>query len=126
MFTALRFAYERLAPNVTNIGLADAGGNIYCAINPVQGNANISNHSDFQTSLKILDIALGVYTPSQTSGSPYIEIAYPVLSFNGDVQTVIFATLGTEWLENGRAKLHYQKMQPFLCFPQREKFFIEG
>jgi PAS domain S-box-containing protein len=98
VFTDLRFAYERLAPQVTNLGLADVHGNIYCAINPVQDDRNIAGQPDFQAALKTIDLSLGIYTRNSDSGSPWMRISYPVLSFNGDVQTVIFLTIDTSWL----------------------------
>src|SRR5574339_913154 len=42
VFNDLRLAYERLAPDATNIGLSDGRGNIYCAVNPVVGESNIA------------------------------------------------------------------------------------
>ena len=100
VFTSLRFAYERLAPEATNLGLADAKGNIYCAINPVRGGNNISTQVDFQTALQNLDLAAGVYMANPSDGTPVVNVSYPVLSFDGKVQTVIFASFGTAWLVN--------------------------
>src|SRR5512134_456499 len=43
VFNDLRLAYERLAPEATNIGLSDAKGDIYCAVNAVVGERNIAD-----------------------------------------------------------------------------------
>ena len=98
--TALRFAFERLAPDAVNVGLADADGNIYCAVNPVQGERNLADRAEFQAAVRSLDMAVGAYVANSHTGTPQVTIAYPVLSFDGRVQTVIFATVSANWLEN--------------------------
>lgn len=100
IFTNLRFAFERLAPDAVNMGLADAQGNIFCAINPVKGSTNISDQPDFQAAVNTLDMAAGVYRLNPNSRTPSVSISYPVLSFNGEVQTVIFAIFELHWLNN--------------------------
>ena len=104
VFTSLRFAYERLAPNITNLGLAEANGNIYCAINPVQGGKNLARQTDFVAALESLDLSLGLYNSNPVTGSPLVSLSYPILSFDGQVQTIIFATLDTRWLETWQGK----------------------
>ena len=52
VFTALRFAYERLAPETTNLGLADTQGNIYCAIISLQGEKNLAGRPEFQAAIR--------------------------------------------------------------------------
>jgi PAS domain S-box-containing protein len=99
VFTALRFAYERLAPDAVNLALADAQGNIYCAINPVQGDRNIASQSDFQAALQTLDLSIGAYRLNPSTGLPFVSVSYPALSLDGKVQTVIVATFETHWLE---------------------------
>jgi PAS domain S-box-containing protein len=99
VFTALRFAYERLAPETTNLGLADTQGNIYCAIISLQGEKNLAGRPEFQAAIRTMDLAVGSYAANPLSGSPQVSVAYPVLSYNGRVQAVIFATVATRWLE---------------------------
>ncbi len=100
VFTDLRFAYERIAPDAINMGLADPAGKIYCAINPVQGDTSLASQPDFQAALTTLDMAAGVYRVGDSSNLPMMNISYPVLSFNGEIQTVIFATFEVGWLQN--------------------------
>jgi PAS domain S-box-containing protein len=100
IFTALRFAYERLAPYATNVGLADADGNIYCAVNPVQVERNLASRPEFRAAISSLDMAVGSYGLNPQTGAPQVTITYPVLSFDGRLHTVIFATLTAGWLEN--------------------------
>jgi HAMP domain-containing protein len=104
VFTSLCFAYERLAPNVTNLGLAEANGEIYCAVNPVQGGKNIAAQPDFIAASQSLDLALGLYTAHPAAGSPLVSVSYPILSFDGQVQKLIFATFDTRWLETWQSK----------------------
>ena len=98
VFNALQLAYERLAPEATNLGLSDAQGNIYCSVEPVPGERNISGQAEFQSTLKTLDLALGMYTLNRHTGAPEMMIAYPVPSAPNHVQTVIFVTLELDWL----------------------------
>jgi PAS domain S-box-containing protein len=98
IYNDLRFAYERLAPDATNLALADADGNLYCAVNPLQGERNIAIQLYFQAALQTLDLTIGTYTRAPNTGAPTVAIAYPVLSFDGETQTVIIATFDTHWL----------------------------
>jgi len=100
IFSNLRLAYERLAPDATNLGLSDAEGNIYCAVNPVLGNKSIADQAYFLRAAQTLDMSIGDYAPNPATGLPMLNIAYPVLSFDGKLQTVIFVTFELRWLEN--------------------------
>jgi PAS domain S-box-containing protein len=105
MFNALRFAYERLAPEATNIGLSDAKGNIYCSVAPVVGETNISRQSHFRAALETLDFALGSYALNPLSGIPTVKVAYPALTFDGQVQTVVFVEFELQWLSRWQTEV---------------------
>ena len=77
IFNDLRLAYERLAPDATNVGLSDANGNIYCAVNPVLGNKVIADQPHFLRATQTLDMAIGDYTLNPATGLPTLSIAYP-------------------------------------------------
>ena len=100
VFNDLRLAYERLAPEATNIGLSDAEGNIYCAINAVMGKMNIADQPHFVRATESLDMAVGEYSLNSSTGIPTLGIAYPILSFDGRVETVIFITYELRWVED--------------------------
>ncbi|HSL42428.1 MAG TPA: PAS domain S-box protein [Anaerolineales bacterium] len=100
VFSQLNLAYERLAPDATNIGLSDAEGNIYCAINTVVGQKNIADQPHFVRATSSLDMAVGDYSLNPSTGVPTLSIAYPVLSFDGKVETVIFITYELRWIED--------------------------
>ena len=100
VFNDLSLAYERLAPYATNIGLSDARGDIYCAINTVVGSSNIAAQPHFIRAIRLLDIAIGDYRLNPSTGQPTLSVAYPVLSFDGEVETVIFITYDLRWLED--------------------------
>jgi PAS domain S-box-containing protein len=105
LFNDLHLAYERLAPDATNVGLSDANGNIYCAVNPVLGNKVIADQPHFLRAIRTLDMALGDYTLNPATGLPNLSVAYPVLSFDGKVQTVIFINYELLWLENWQKEI---------------------
>ncbi|RPI32132.1 MAG: PAS domain S-box protein [Chloroflexota bacterium] len=98
-YNSLRLAYERLAPEATNVGLSDVEGNIYCSVVPVFGDLNIAAQPQFQRAMKTLDLSVGAYTLNPLTGTPALSIAYPVLSFNSQVVTVIFVTYELQWLD---------------------------
>lgn len=100
IFNNLRLAYENLAPDTTNVGLSDAQGNVYCAVSPVLGNKNIADQAHFLRAITSMDMAIGDYGLNPATGLPTLNVAYPVLSFDGKVQTVIFITFELRWLEN--------------------------
>jgi hypothetical protein len=105
IFNDLRLAYERLAPDATNVGLSDANGNIYCAVNPVLGKRNIADQLHFLRAVQTLDMAIGDYTINPPTGLPTLSIAYPVLSFDGKLQTIIFINYELRWLENWQKEI---------------------
>lgn len=100
VFNDLHLAYERLAPDATNVGLSDAEGNIYCAINAVVGKRNIADEPHFRRAIQSLDMAIGDYAVNPSTGLPTLSVAYPVLSFDGKVETVIFISYELRWLED--------------------------
>lgn len=105
VYNNLRLAYERLAPYATNLGLSDASGNIYCSINTVVGNKNIADQAHFVRATRSLDIAVGDYAINPSTGLPTLSVAYPVLSFDGKVQTVIFVNFDIRWLEDWQKEI---------------------
>jgi PAS domain S-box-containing protein len=98
IFSNLRSAYDRLAPDVVNVGLADDEGNIYCAVNPVQGARNIAEQMHFLRAARSLSLSLGDYHRDPATSAPSLDLAYPVLSFDSKLQTVIFVNIQAHWL----------------------------
>jgi PAS domain S-box-containing protein len=105
VFNDLRLAYERLAPDATNIGLSDANGDIYCAINPVVGESNIADQPHFIRATNSVDMAIGDYTLNPVNGQPTLSVAYPVLSFDRKIETVIFITYELNWVEDWQKEI---------------------
>jgi PAS domain S-box-containing protein len=105
VFNNLRLAYERLAPDATNIGLSDARGNIYCAVNPVLGESNLADQPHFVRAINSLDMAIGDYAVNPVNGQSTLSLAYPVLSFDGKIETVIFITYELNWLEDWQKEI---------------------
>lgn len=100
VITAMRLAYERLAPQVIDIGLADGQGIIQCAIKPTLGDRDIGEQIDFQGALQTYEMAIGIYGKDSRREEPTLNVSYPVLSEKGGVQTVLFLSIGTTWLED--------------------------
>lgn len=100
VYNNLRLAYERLAPYATNLGLSDAKGNIYCSINTVVGHKNIADQAHFLRASESLDMTVGDFVLNPSTGLPTLSVAYPVLSFDGKVETIIFVNFDLRWLED--------------------------
>ncbi len=100
VYNDLRFAYERLSPDVSNLLLSDPQGHVFCFINPAESQGNLAGQPEFQAALENLGLSLGTFSPNPTSGTPVIRIAYPVISSDGNVQSVIIAILESNWLIN--------------------------
>jgi PAS domain S-box-containing protein len=100
IFNDLQLAFERLTPEATNLSLSDSDGNIYCAVNPVKGTRNIKDHAFFLQAIESLDMSISEYAFDPSSNEPTFKISYPVYSFDGNVQTIIFITYNLNWLDN--------------------------
>jgi PAS domain S-box-containing protein len=105
VFNDLRLAYERLAPDATNIGLSDANGDIYCAINAVVGERNIADQPYFVRATNSVDMAIGDYAMNPFTGQPALSVAYPVLSFDRKIETIIFITYELNWVEDWQKEI---------------------
>ena len=99
VYPALRSAYERLSPELTNISLADPDGNIYCAINSLKGGMNISALPEYKQVMETFSLSMGSYSLVQVTNASQLNLIYPVLSFNGSIQTLIIATFDTLWID---------------------------
>jgi PAS domain S-box-containing protein len=98
VYNDLHLGFERLSPEATNISLVDVQGNIYCAVNPFQGNRNISLSPQFRKALKSTELRVNPYLLDPRM-NPVFTVSYPVLSFGGELLTLIQINFGLEWLE---------------------------
>jgi PAS domain S-box-containing protein len=104
VFTNLRFAYERLAPAVSNLGLATPGGEIYCAIQPMQAGRSQAAEADLQAAFTSTMLSLGDYGVDPIDDTPVVTAAYPAAAPDGTIRAIIFAIFDADWLASWQAK----------------------
>jgi PAS domain S-box-containing protein len=99
IYDKLRFSFEQLAPEATNLSLSDAEGNIYCAIHHELGETNVFAQPHFQRALQSKGLSLDNYVRNSITDTPMMSVAYPVATIEGEVQIVINANYELWWLE---------------------------
>lgn len=104
VYNDLHLGYERLSPQATNLSLVDAQGNIYCAVNPFQGNRNIALSPQFQKALQSTEMRVNPYLLDPRL-NPVFTVSYPVLTFDGELLTLIQINYGLDWLETWQKEI---------------------
>jgi signal transduction histidine kinase len=85
-------------PQYTNLGVASPNGEVMCSALPTLSQVNISNQSYFQNTIEKRDFAVGGYQLDEITGTPTIGFGYPIYNNDGEVQSVVFAKLNLDWL----------------------------
>ncbi len=88
----------RLYPRYANLGAADPAGNVFCSALPLTPPVNIADRAYFRRAVEKRDFALGEYQVGRITGKASVNAGYPVLDRAGQVQAVVFAALGLDWL----------------------------
>ena len=69
-----------------------------CSAVPLSGPINIADRQYFQQTLQMRDFGTGTYQIGRITGVPSINFGYPVLDEQGQLQAVVFAAVGLDWL----------------------------
>jgi response regulator RpfG family c-di-GMP phosphodiesterase/HAMP domain-containing protein len=91
-------------PNLINILLALANGDVICHAIPSAQRISIADRDFFKAAIQTRTFSTGDYVISRTLGRPGIGFAYPVLDEAGVPRTVVAATLSLAWLKQELAK----------------------
>jgi PAS domain S-box-containing protein len=82
-----------------NIGAVDRDGNIFASGVPMPGPLNSSGWRYFQKAMKTRDFAVGDLQFGRITLKPILIFGYPLLDTTGEVQTVLYASIGLDWLQ---------------------------
>lgn len=85
-------------PRYSNLGVASKDGRVYCSARVAGLDTNVSGQSFFQLATQERDFAIGDYSHDPITDLPSISYAHVVLSEDGIVDSVVFATLNLNWL----------------------------
>jgi PAS domain S-box-containing protein len=89
MMTKLRAMY----PFYSTLGLASPDGTVICTAAPLTNSLTVADQNWFRQAVQTRDFAVGEYEVSPLTGKASINFAYPINNENGQVQSVVFATL---------------------------------
>ena len=89
-------------PNLINILLALANGDVICHGIPSAQRISIADRDFFKAAIQTRTFSAGGY--SHTTGTPDVGFAYPILDEAGVPRTVVAATLSLAWLKQELAK----------------------
>ena len=89
-------------PNLINILLALANGDVICHGIPSAQRISIADRDFFKAAIQTRTFSAGGY--SHTTGTPGIGFAYPILDEAGVPRTVVATTLSLAWLKQELAK----------------------
>jgi len=81
-----------------NIGAIDRDGNMFASGVPMPGPLNTSHRQYFQKAMKTREFAVGNLQIGRIVKKPVLLFSYPVLDAAGEVQTVLYASVGLDWL----------------------------
>ena len=80
-------------PHYTNLGAANANGDLICSARPVAKALNISDRAYFQRSVQTGEFAVGDYQIGRVSGKASLNVAAPIFDDAGEMQGIVFAGL---------------------------------
>ncbi len=97
-------ARRQLEPNLNNIVLALANGDVICSATPSSGSTNLADRDHFKAAIETREFAVGGYLVGRDTHRPEIGFALPLLDEAGVPRAVIAATLNLAWLEQELAQ----------------------
>ncbi len=94
-------------PNYANLGVANTKGDIVCSAVPLKAPVNIADRTYFQRAVETKKFAVGDYQVGRITGKPSINFAYPTLTAEGNVDTVLYAALDLQWVSKFAEESHF-------------------
>ncbi|MBI3779366.1 MAG: EAL domain-containing protein [Gammaproteobacteria bacterium] len=89
LFAQLLTAY----PHYANLGAIRPDGMVFCSATPAPGAVNTSDRAYFQKAVASRDFSFGDYQIGRITGKPVLVSAYPSYDSAGKLQSVVFASL---------------------------------
>lgn len=87
-------------PEYTNLGVINSEGLITCSAVPQNTNINVSDRSYFLDAVRSKKFSIGKYQIGRVTGRASLNFGLPVLAPNNEIQSVIYAALDINWLNN--------------------------
>ena len=81
-----------------NLGVTAPDGQVSCSAIPLDGPLNLADRSWFQRAAQSGEFAIGDYQVSRLTGQANLALAHPILNDQGQLQAVVSASIGLDWL----------------------------
>jgi serine phosphatase RsbU (regulator of sigma subunit) len=85
-------------PSYLNIGRAERDGSLTCSAMPMPAPVNVADRMYFAHAIESRRFTIGEYQIGRITQLPSIAYGYPLVDAAGDVEAVVFAAQGLEWL----------------------------
>lgn len=82
-----------------NFGVIDTSGNVICSAVPLEKPVNLSDRTYFLDAKETLLFAPGSYRINSITKNATVSFGYPVLTKDGEVGGVVFASVGIDWFK---------------------------
>ncbi|MCL5884099.1 MAG: ATP-binding protein [Deltaproteobacteria bacterium] len=80
-------------PGYSNLGVADADGNVLCSLLPLPRPTNIADRDYFRSAVENRDFSVGGYQVGRITGRPGFDMACPIVGSGGRVKGVVYAAV---------------------------------
>jgi PAS domain S-box-containing protein len=85
-------------PRYAALGVFAPDGNLICASRPAAGVVNPADRDWFQAALRARALAVGEYQVGVLTERPSIGAAKPVMGANGEIESIMYASLNLDWI----------------------------
>lgn len=85
-------------PSYTNLGVADASGNVRCSAIPLKSPINIADRDYFRHAVTYRDFGVGNYQIGRATGKSSLNVGYPIVDESHELAGVVYAALSLDWL----------------------------
>jgi signal transduction histidine kinase/HAMP domain-containing protein len=119
-------------PPYSNLGVADARGDVFCRARAAEKYSNIGDRPYFFGAAREKSLAIGEYQVGGASGKPALNLGYPVIDAYGNVIGVVFAAIDLTWFneivsvaelpENSTLTLYDRRGRVLARHPEPEKW----
>ena len=96
---------RRQNPIYANIGVADIEGNLVCSALAFAKPVNFADRAWFRNPLLSHEFSVGEYLIGRLTGVPSIGMGMPLVSTDGRLRGVVYATIDLTWLQQLSGKL---------------------
>lgn len=85
-------------PQVGNIAILTAGGDVVNSAHPVSGHINMSSNGAIERALQSIEIETGAYVIGPIVKRPLLHLAKSVRDRDGSVRWLVFVAIDLDWL----------------------------